>query len=97
MPYANNKGADQPVHPRNLISAFIVRFLDSIIATDVRSKISRLLLASVAEQTGLSVTWLHTFENRFSRDGAHTLSSNLHLICFAVPTTSEFYKLYEHD
>ena len=22
MPYANNKGADQPAHPRNLISAF---------------------------------------------------------------------------
>ena len=31
MPYANNKGADQPVHPRNLISAFVVRSLDSII------------------------------------------------------------------
>ena len=30
MPYANNKGADhdQPAHPRSLISAFIVRFLD---------------------------------------------------------------------
>ena len=23
MPYANNKGADQPAHPRSLISAFI--------------------------------------------------------------------------
>ena len=27
---ANNKGADQPAHPRSLISAFVVRSLDSI-------------------------------------------------------------------
>ena len=31
MPYANNKGADQPAHPRSLISAFVVRCLDSMI------------------------------------------------------------------
>ena len=30
MPYANNKGADQPAHPRSLISAFVVRYVDSI-------------------------------------------------------------------
>ena len=24
MPYANNKGADQPVHPRSLIIAFVL-------------------------------------------------------------------------
>ena len=29
--YANNKGADQPAHPCSLISAFVVRCLDSII------------------------------------------------------------------
>ena len=29
--YANNKGADQRAHPRSLISAFIVRCLNSII------------------------------------------------------------------
>ena len=28
--YANNKGADQPAHPRSLISTFFVRCLDSI-------------------------------------------------------------------
>ena len=32
MPYANNKGADQPAHPRSLISTFVVRCLDSIIS-----------------------------------------------------------------
>ena len=31
MPYANNKGADQPAHPRSLISPFVVRYFDSII------------------------------------------------------------------
>ena len=31
LPYANNKGADQPAHLRSLINAFVVRCLDSII------------------------------------------------------------------
>ena len=41
MSYANNKGADQTAHPRSLISAFVVRSLDSIISLVSRSKISR--------------------------------------------------------
>ena len=41
MSYANNKGADQPAHPRSLISAFVVRCLDSIIALDSIAEISR--------------------------------------------------------
>ena len=35
MSYANNKGADQPAHPRSLISTFVVRCLDSIISLDL--------------------------------------------------------------
>ena len=31
MSYANNRDADQPAHPRSLISVFVVRCLDSII------------------------------------------------------------------
>ena len=27
--HANNKGADQPAHPRKLISAFDIRFMES--------------------------------------------------------------------
>ena len=42
MPYANNKGADQPAHPRSLISTFVVSCLDSMIALDSIAKISRL-------------------------------------------------------
>ena len=42
MPYVNNKGADQPAHRRSLISAFIVRFLDSIVSLVPVSEISSL-------------------------------------------------------
>ena len=42
MPYANNKGTDQPAHPRSLISTFIVRCLDSIMCILAISKVSRL-------------------------------------------------------
>ena len=41
MPYANNKGADQPARPRSLISTFIVRCLDSTICILALSKVSR--------------------------------------------------------
>ena len=71
MTYANNKGADQPVHPRSVISAFVVRCLDSIIPLVSTSEISSLYLASVAEQAGLSLPWSKTPEDRFSRDEAH--------------------------
>ena len=49
MPYVNNKDADQPVHPRSLISAFVVRCLDSISKVAV-FKIPRFLLAFKVEQ-----------------------------------------------
>ena len=42
LPYANNKGADQPAHPRSLISAFVIRYLDNIIPILAKSKLSRL-------------------------------------------------------
>ena len=68
MAYANNKGIDQPVHPCSLISAFVVRYLDSIISVVAISEISRLCIVSVAEQTGLSLTWSQRPEDRFSHD-----------------------------
>ena len=52
MPYANNKGADQPMHPHSLISAFVVCCLDSIIPIFAKSKI----IVYAAEQAGLSIT-----------------------------------------
>ena len=41
MPYANNKDADQPAHPRSLISAFVVRCQDRMIPLVYISEISR--------------------------------------------------------
>ena len=71
MPYANNKGADQPAHPRSLISTFVVRCLDSMICILAISKISRFKIVSVAEQAGLNLTLLKIPEDTFSRDVAH--------------------------
>ena len=75
MQYAKNKDADQPVHPRCLISTFVVCCLDSIIPTLAKSKISKLELASVADQVGLHLNWSETPEDRFSCDLAYMESS----------------------
>ena len=56
MSYANNKGADQPAHSRSLISAFVVRNLDSVMSLVSVTKTSSLMLVSVAEQASLSLT-----------------------------------------
>ena len=70
MSYANTKGADQPAHTRSLISAFVVRCLDSAMSLVSGIKISNLMLASVAEQAGLSLTWSETPKDTFSHDEA---------------------------
>ena len=71
MSYAKNKGVDQPAHPHSLISAFVVCCLDSIMSLVSVTKISSLMLSSVAEQASLSVTWSETPEDMFSHDKAH--------------------------
>ena len=38
--FANNKGADQPAHPRSLISAFVIRLLESTTSRLITSEIS---------------------------------------------------------
>ena len=69
--FANNKGADQPAHPRSLISAFVIRFSESSISKLATGEISIFLLVSVAEETGLSLVLSETpFEERFYRDEA---------------------------
>ena len=64
MPFANKKGTDQPArmpaHPCSLISAFVVRCIDSIVAILSKFKFSRLQLVSVVAQAGLSLTWSQT-------------------------------------
>ena len=49
--FANNTGADQPAHPCSLISAFVIRFLKSIICKLIIGDISIFYLVSVAEET----------------------------------------------
>ena len=69
MPYANNKGADQPAHPCSLVSAFVVCCLDSIIPLLAIAEISRIWLVSVAEQAGLSLNRSATPKTGFHLTG----------------------------
>ena len=55
MLYANEKGADQPVHLSSLISTFVVHCLDSIIPLVSICPKFQVELASVAVQAGLSL------------------------------------------
>ena len=73
---------DQPAHPRSLISAFVVRCLNSIISLDFIAEMSRLQLASVAAQAGLCLAWSETPEDTFCRVVAHlkTFDGGLHII-----------------
>ena len=63
LPYANNKGVDQPAHQHSLISTFVVCCLDSIIPLVSISKISSLV--SVTAQTGLSLPRSQTLKTGF--------------------------------
>ena len=71
MSYANNEGADQPAHPCSLISTFVVHCLDSVMSLVSVIIISSLMLASVAEQASLCLTWSETPEDTFSHDETH--------------------------
>ena len=51
--FANNTVADQPAHPRSLISAFVIRFLVRIICKLATGEFSFFWLVSVAEETGM--------------------------------------------
>ena len=72
MPYANNKGADQPAHLHSLTSTFVVRCLDGTICILAISQVSRFWLASVAEQAGLNLTWSKILEDTFLHDAAQS-------------------------
>ena len=69
LPYANNKDADQPAHPRSLISVFVVRCLASIISLASIFAIS--WLAFFCSWAGQFESYLvENPEDRFSRDKA---------------------------
>ena len=58
--FANNKGAEQPAHLRSLISAFVIRLLESIISKHATSQVLIFELIYVAEETGLSLALSET-------------------------------------
>ena len=60
--FANNTGADQPGHPRSLISAFVIPFLESIIS---RLALSEISIFYVAEHAGLNLTLSETPKTGF--------------------------------
>ena len=64
----NNKGPDQPAHPRSLISNFVVCFFRRIIPRLASCKIiSIFYLACLAEGSGLILAFVGNPEDRFSR------------------------------
>ena len=63
--YPDPNCADQPAHPRRLVSAFVVHCLDTMIPRHSMSQISSLYLASMAEQGGLSRPWSQTPKTGF--------------------------------
>ena len=79
MPYANNKGTDQPVHPHSLISAFTVRCIDSMIPILAKSKILR--LASLRSCAGRFESYLVATPRRqiYSRRGSHDNEKDINL------------------
>ena len=86
LPYANNKDADQPTHLRSLISAFVVRCLDSILPLLIIAQISR--LACFCSWAGRFESYLVTnLEDRFSHDLFHVWvtsqekGSLWHMVC----------------
>ena len=71
LPYANNKGTDQPAHLRSLISTFVVRCLESIIPLVSIYKILSRSLCSWADR--FESTLVENPEDRFSHDEAHLI------------------------
>ena len=61
----NNKGSDQPTHPRSLFSAFVIHLLGSIISKLSTSEISIFQLVSATEETGLSLAFSETLKTGF--------------------------------
>ena len=60
--FVNNKCAEQPTHPHRLISAFVIRSLESIISKLATGKISFFYLVSVAGETCLSLALSETLK-----------------------------------
>ena len=63
--FANNTGAEQPAHPRSLVSAFVIRFFESAIPKLATCGISISKLVPVDEETVLSLALSETPKTGF--------------------------------
>ena len=72
---ANNTGADQPAHARSLISAFVIRLLESIISKLAKNEISILLASLCSRGDWFEFHFVENPEDRFSHVAAHLVSN----------------------
>ena len=83
--FVNIKGTDQPAYPRSLISAFVIRILESIISGLAKREILIFYLVAVADETGLSLILLETQKTGFVATKpkiiATTYDMGTYLIC----------------
>ena len=83
--FVNNKGADQPAHPRSLISASVIHILESIISGLATREILIFYLVAVSDETGLSLILLETQKTGFVATRpkiiATTYDMSTYLIC----------------
>ena len=86
--FAYNTGADQPAHSRSLISAFVIRFLESTVCKLTTGKISFFYLVSVAENTGLNLTFSELPKTGFL--ATRPMSSNINQSGFNIGHVSIF-------
>ena len=70
--FTNNTGADQPAHPHSLISAFVIRYLESIICKLATGEI-RATLSSWGDW--FETRFVGNLEDTFSHDEAQFLYS----------------------
>ena len=63
--FANNTCADQPLHPRSLISAFVIRFMGNFICKHATGEIPIFWIVSVAEETDLNLALTETPKTGF--------------------------------
>ena len=74
MPHVNNKGADQPAHLRNLISTFVVCFLDSLIPLNFYIRNFKPLPSFCGCIGQFVSTLVANPQIKFSRDEAHVIT-----------------------
>ena len=85
--YANNQGADQPAHLRSLISAFIIRFLESMISILTTSEILNSLDTRFSET--MKVSKGAKIRNRYNQVPHLTQDTNGKVTNTQLDTTNE--------